>query len=152
MPRRPGPAPKENKVRRNVDPIVGRDGWTEVSGETLDEAPPIPEWAKCSAVAEAFYEELATSLPTAPSWTAGDWMMLWASLPLLSRYFERPGSESYKAWTSVLDPGLRITSDSMVKARVKVAAIEDEVATEQGKTSDGDKVTSITSRRSRLTG
>ena len=147
MPRRPGPAPKENRVRRNPDTLVGKDGWTELTGETLDEAPPIPEWVTCSDTARAFYEELATSLPAAPSWSAGDWMMLWASLPLLSRYFERPGSESYKAWTSVLDPGLRITSDSMTKARMKVKAAEAE-AVQAGKAS----VTSIDSRRTRSIG
>ena len=63
MPRRPGPAPKENRVRRNPDTLVGKDGWTELTGETLDEAPPIPEWVTCSDTARAFYEELATSLP-----------------------------------------------------------------------------------------
>lgn len=148
MPRRPGQPPKENRVRRNPDPITGKDGFTTISGETLDEAPPIPEWVKCSETTVAFYHQLVTSLPTAPTWSAGDWLILWSSLPLLSRYFERPGSENYKAWTAVLDPGLRITSDSMIKARMKVQPPEPDELAATG--TDGASVTAIQSRRGRL--
>lgn len=67
----------------------------------------------------AFYAELCR-LPQRRAWAEGDWVALWSALPLVDRYLARPGSESFKAWTSALWPALRVTSDDLAKARVKL--------------------------------
>lgn len=161
MARTPGPAPKnpDERLRRNPDPKVGDDGWTLVRPDgRVTNVPDVPAWLQgmVGPVTTAFYLELA-QLPQATTWGPGDWLMLHASLPLLDRYFTRPGSESYKAWTAVLDPGLRITSDAMQKARLRIdtkgARPENRTGEQQQPTTSG--VTSLQdaqARRARLTG
>lgn len=130
MPRRPGPQPKDasQRRRRNVDPVVGRDGVAKIDpSPVVDAAPGLPEWCDVSGRTLAFYRELCR-LPQRRVWTDGDWLALWSALPLVDRYLTRPGSESFKAWTSALFPALRITSDDLVKARVKISE-PDEVET-----------------------
>lgn len=123
MPRRPGPPPKDasQRRRRNADAVVGRDGMVTVDpSKVLTKAPELPAWCVVSPRAELFYRALCR-LPQRRLWTDGDWIALWASLPLVDRYFERLSAEAYKAWTSALFPALRITSDDLAKARVKLA-------------------------------
>lgn len=121
MPRRPGPAPKpaEQRRRRNVDPVVGKDGATRIDAAPVeDPAPELPGWCRVSAVTVAWYEDLCR-LPQRRVWSEGDWLALWAALPLVDRYLTRPGSESWKAWTASVFPALRVTSDDLAKARVR---------------------------------
>jgi hypothetical protein len=151
--RRPGPAPKDpsERARRNADPVVGSDGWTDVQPTAkLRRVPPIPEWIYVGDVTRAFYLEL-TKLPQATTWSAGDWLMLHSTLPLLERYFTKPGSESFKAWTAVLDPGLRITTDAMMKARMRIRTPEKETAGGSTQRRGAGKVTDLAARRGRLT-
>lgn len=150
--RRPGPAPKnpEDRLRTNADPLVGRDGWTEITPEPFGgDVPDIPEWAAVGDAGAAVYQELSR-LPQAALWGPGTWLQLHLALPLIERYLKRPGSENFKAIVSTLGAGLRLTEDDLQKARIRVQAAE---------TGDVDpaaarsaaKVTDIRSRRSRLT-
>lgn len=153
MARRRGPSPKdpEDRARRNPDPVLAGDGWTEIADEAFaGDVPPIPEWITVSDTVHAFYAELAR-LPVAVTWGPNDWLMLHASLPLLDRYFARPGSESYKAWTSFLDPGLRITSDAMQKARVRIARVQEDDDSGVSDSAVPADVTDLSERRRRLT-
>lgn len=128
MPRRPGPPPKDpsQRRRRNVDPVVGRDGVTVVDPSPVSAKPPtLPSWCVVSPRTQAFYAALCR-LPQRRTWGDGDWLALWVALPLVDRYLERPGSESFKAWTAAVFPVLRVTTDDLAKARVQlaVAAVE----------------------------
>ena len=122
MPRRPGPAPKDAELRRrrNVDPVVGRDGALVIDPSPVADSPPdLPAWCEVSERTFAFYGALCR-LPQRRAWGDGDWLALWSALPLVDRYFERPGAENFKAWTSALFPVLRVTADDLAKARVKL--------------------------------
>jgi hypothetical protein len=144
--RRPGPAPAEVKRRTNVDPVIGKDGWTEVAPEPCaGEVPAIPAWVNCTDEARAVYEDLAR-LPQAATWGVGTWLQLHMSLPLIGRYLQRPGSENFKAIVSTLGAGLSMTELDMQRARIKVKR-PDPVAEQAAAAS----VSSLQERRKRLT-
>lgn len=149
--RRSGPAPKnpEERQRRNVDPFLAGDGWTEIDPTPHDgDIPEIPEWITVGAVGRAIYEHLA-SLPQARLYGPGTWFQLWVTLPLIERYLSRPGSENYKAVTSTLGAALRLTEDDLARARVRIKPVvsdEDEEAP-----TTGERVVSFAEeRRARL--
>lgn len=126
--RRSGPPPKnpEDRQRRNADPLVGADGWTEIPSTPNDgEIPEIPEWVTVGAVGRAIYAELA-ALPQARLYGIGTWIQLWMTLPLVERYLSRPGSENYKAIVTTLGAALRLTEDDLQRARVRIKDPEPE--------------------------
>lgn len=148
--RRSGPPPKnpEDRLRRNADPIVGADGWTEIPSTPNDEEiPEIPEWVSVGSTGRAIYDELA-ALPQARLYGLGTWIQLWMTLPLIERYFSRPGSENYKAIMSTIGASLRLTEDDLQRARVR---IKDPVDEEPVDTNGGAPVVSFAEeRRARL--
>lgn len=151
--RRPGPAPKnpEDRARTNSDPLVGRDGWTEIADAPFDGAvPDIPGWAAVGEVGTAIYAELS-KLPQARLWGPGTWIQLHLALPLIERYLKRPGSENFKAIVSTLGAGLRLTEDDLQKARVRVKAAAQIAASSPEAKRSAAVVTDIQSRRKRLT-
>lgn len=121
MSRRPGPAPKPGRERRNEDSLLGPSGeWREVPNEPRDEAAPeVPEWITSALKSEATLQayEILAKLPQAAVWTAGDWFAVWLTLPLLDRYLARPGSEGYKAILSGLGAGPGLTEADLLKLR-----------------------------------
>jgi len=149
--RRPGPAPNENRRRTNADPVLpAGEGWTEIHGEAWDgDIPAVPEWVRVSPDALRVYAELAR-LPQAATWGAGTWFELHLSLPLVDRYLDRPGSESFKALVSALGAGLSLTELDMQRARIKVKPVEAELV--DGEDVVPPEVASLADRRARLTG
>jgi hypothetical protein len=144
--RRSGPPPSEHRRRTNADPVVGKDGWTEVSPEPFaGQVPEIPAWVDCTLEARMVYQELA-QLPQAATWGPGTWLSLHLTLPLLGRYLTRPGSENFKAIVSTLGAGLSMTELDMQRARIKVKR-PDPVAEQAAAAS----VSSLQERRKRLT-
>ncbi|WP_433662460.1 hypothetical protein ACQPW1_10080 [Nocardia sp. CA-128927] len=120
--RRSGPAPKnpEDRQRRNADPLLGIDGWTEIESTPNEgDVPEIPEYIDVGPRGRAIYEQLA-SLPQARLYGPGTWFQLWMTLPLIERYLSRPGSENYKAVTTTLGAALRLTEDDLQRARVRI--------------------------------
>lgn len=151
--KRPGPPPKnpEELVRRNVDPIVGADGWTDIDPAPNDgEIPPIPAWCDAGEAARAIYEDLAR-LPQARLWGPGTWLQLHMSLPLFDRYMSRPGSEGLKALVATWGTGLRLTEDDLQRARVRVRKLI-ESEDESTPTRKANGVASLDDRRRRLMG
>lgn len=147
--RRPGPPPNERHRHRNADPVVGKDGWTEITPDAFDGAvPEVPPWVQCSDEARAVYLELAR-LPQAATWGPGTWLSLHLTLPLVGRYLERPGSENFKAIVQTMGASLSLTESDMAKARIKVRLPEPDEASVD---SNAPGVTSLQSRRQRLTG
>jgi hypothetical protein len=147
--RRPGVPPNENHRHRNVDPVVGRDGWTEISPDPFAGAvPEIPSWVDCSDEARLVYAELAR-LPQAATWGPGTWLSLHLTLPLVGRYLSRPGSENFKAIIQTIGASLALTESDLAKARIKVKVPDPDLPESQ---SQGPKVTTLQSRRQRLTG
>lgn len=157
MARRPGPAPKfpEDRKNRNIDPVIGNDGWTEIPDEPFDgEIPPIPKWVDVSEPVVAAYESIA-SLPQARTWAAGDWLALHLALPTVERFLNgnrgKGSSEAFKALVSTLAPALSLTSMDMMKARIRFEQAD--VPEEQGadsETSLPENVARMNDRRKRL--
>jgi hypothetical protein len=148
--RKPGPPPKDpsRRARTNVDPVVGKDGWSEIDTVPFDgEVPPIPDWITVGTQGEAVYDVLS-HLPQAALYGPGTWFVAHLSMPLVERYLSRPGSESYKALLTTLSSALRLTEDDLAKARVRARKVEEDVP-DAGITA---AVTDIRSRKSRLTG
>lgn len=151
--RRPGPAPKnpQERQRTNADPVLGRDGWTEIADVPFaGVVPELPGWCSVGATGRAVYEELAR-LPQAALWGPGTWLQLHLSLPLVERYLSRPGSENFKAIISTLGAGLRLTEDDLQKARVRVKSAQAQETKSPEATRSAAVVTDIRSRRERLT-
>lgn len=147
--RRPGKPPVENHRHRNLDPVVGRDGWTEITPEPFaGEVPEIPAWVDCSDEARLVYAELAR-LPQAVTWGPGTWLSLHLTLPLVGRYLSRPGSENFKAIVQTIGSSLALTEADLAKARIKVKTPDPE---EPESSAGGSRVTNLQSRRQRLTG
>lgn len=120
MARRSGPPPSEDRVRRNVDPLVGGDDWTRIPNAPYEgDVPEIPAWVTVSPRAEAFYAALAC-LPQAAAWSAGDWLSIHLTLPLLDRYLARPGAEAFKAIIAGLGAGPGLTVADLLKLRRKL--------------------------------
>jgi len=151
--RRPGPAPKnpQERQRTNADPVLGRDGWTEIADVPFaGVVPELPGWCSVGATGRAVYEELAR-LPQAALWGPGTWLQLHLSLPLVERYLSRPGSENFKAIVATLGAGLRLTEDDLQKARVRVRSQAEAGVVDPAVAASAAKVTDIRSRRGRLT-
>jgi hypothetical protein len=117
MARRRGPAPEPGSLGDSR--YGGTGAWVDVPDipRDLDTVPPLPEWIagtlKSPATISA-YEALAR-LPQAAVWTAGDWLIVHLSMPLLDRYLTRPGSESYKALLAGLGSGPGLTTSDLLK-------------------------------------
>ncbi|MFC9995738.1 hypothetical protein [Nocardia sp. NPDC127526] len=149
--RRSGPPPKnpDERLRRNADPFVTGDGWTEIDPTPHDgDIPEIPEWITVGPTGRAIYEHLAT-LPQARLYGPGTWFQLWVTLPLIERYLSRPGSENYKAVTSTLGAALRLTEDDLARARVRIKPVLDE-DDEDAPTAGARVVSYAEERRARL--
>ncbi len=150
--RRSGPPPKspEERARRNVDPLVGADGWTEIGSTPFaGEVPEIPEWIEVGPTGRAVYEHLSR-LPQAAMYGPGTWFQLHMTLPLIERYLTRPGSENYKAITTTLGAALRLTEDDLARARVRVAAPVSEEDASPEQRARSARVASLADRRKRL--
>lgn len=136
MARRPGPAPKPGRERRNEDSLLGGSGeWREAPNAPLNGAvPSVPEWVTASLknpdATLAAYEVLA-KLPQAALWTGGDWFSVWLTLPLLDRYLARPGSEGFKAILSGLGAGPGLTEADLLKLRRRLVEPATEAAEDE---------------------
>lgn len=146
--RRPGPEPKtpETRRRRNADPVAGSDGWVELDPSKRAGAPPsLPAWLPdLGEDADALYRQLAR-LPQARVWLDSEWFLLQLALPLIKKYLQRPGSESFKALTAALSPSLKLTSDDLAKARMRWKKKD----IEQGKPAEGEPSTAPVAARRR---
>jgi hypothetical protein len=154
---KPTKKPPAKRTRRaaaaSQTPIIGIDGWVSIPpGPRTAPAPKLPGWLPVGESAKA-YAELA-KLPQAKAWLTSEWTLLQLALPLLDTYLGKPGSESFKAIVTALGPALKLTSDDLAKARMRIADIMPAEAPPAGD-DDDDKppavVTAITSRRKRLT-
>lgn len=150
--RRPGPPPKnpEERLRTNVDPVIGVDGWTEIPDAPNDgDVPAIPEWVgEISEAARVVYEELAT-LPQARLWGRGTWLQLHMSLPMFDKYLEKPGGEGLRTLVGIWGASLRLTEDDLQKARIKMVRELDQAELEAAAVAN-PKVASMAERRKRL--
>lgn len=123
---------------------VGDDGWTLVPpGKRVGKVPELPDWLHLTGQGAQVYAELAR-LPQSKVWLESEWLLLQLSLPLMERYLSRPGSESFKALFSALSSSLKLTTDDLARARMKIAKPPAEAA------SVSPSVTNIASRRKRL--
>lgn len=157
MARRPGPAPKfpEDRKHRNIDPVVGNEGWTEIPDEPFDgDIPPIPAWIDVSEPVVQAYETIG-SLPQARTWNAGDWLSLHLALPTIDRFLTgsrgKGSSEAFKALISTLGPALSLNSNDMLKARIRFEQAEAEEG--EGKDPNAplpENVARMNDRRKRL--
>lgn len=150
--RRPGPAPSEQRRRRNADVVLpAGEGWTEISGDAWEgDVPAIPGWVEVGDAARAVYGELAR-LPQAATWGPGTWFELHLALPLVDRYLARPGSEGFKALVSAFGAGLALTELDMQRARIKVKPEPVDSAGVGGAGEGGGNVSRMDDRRRRLT-
>lgn len=150
MPRPSGPPPNPDRVRRNKDPRAGTDGdWKFIDPSPNDEPiPDIPSWCATTERTREVYYFLA-GLPQAREWSQGEWFQIWMTLPLLEKYFIKPGSEGLKAIMALLNGGLHLTVEDMHRARIRFKEV-DPVEEELGEAAK-EKVVNLNERRDRLT-
>lgn len=151
MARPSGPAPDPGRARRNKDPrlSLGDGEWTSVDPSPNDgPIPDIPDWASPTDRTREVYYFLA-GLPQAKTWSAGEWFQLWIVLPLLERYFQKPGSEGLKAIMGLINGGLHLTIEDMYRARMVFSKPEPEEVLEE---SARAKVVDLEARKNRLMG
>lgn len=150
MPRPSGPPPDPNRARRNKDPRAGADGdWQVIEPTPNDQPiPEIPSWVDATDRTREVYYFLA-GLPQAKIWQPGEWFQLWMTLPLLERYFCKPGSEGLKAIMALLNGGLHLTIEDLHRARIKMA---DAVTEPELEESDRKKVVDLEERKKRIVG
>lgn len=141
------PTTRAARAAARQTPVVDGDGWTSIPpGARTAKPPAISAWLSIGFTAEEAYAEFA-KLPQAKAWLESEWKLLQLSLPLLERYVARPGSESFKALVSALGPALKLTSDDLAKARMRIAVPEPA----ETATTASAGVTDINARRDRLT-
>lgn len=150
MPRPSGPPPDPNRARRNKDPRAGQDGeWQVIDPSPNDQPiPEIPSWVDTTDRTREVYYFLA-GLPQAKVWNAGEWFQIWMVLPLLERYFSKPGSEGLKAIMALLNGGLHLTVEDMHRARIVFTKPQPE---EQLEEAERAKVVDLEARKNRLMG
>jgi hypothetical protein len=79
-----GPAPKENRVRRNADSV---DTITLTDSPTT--APKLRGYARYSAATKAWWDTWVSS-PQASAFVATDWLRLSMLAPLVEQFHEEP--------------------------------------------------------------
>ena len=150
-----GPPPKDPSqlARPRIDPVTGKDGWTEIEPTLVEgEIPAIPNWVTdVGEEARQVYEYLMR-IPQARMYGPGTLFQLWLTLPLIQRYLETSkgsGVETYKGITSALGPALNLTESDLARARIKLKSVVEE--TEATPVED-EKVVHMNDRRKRLAG
>ena len=156
MARTSGPPPKDPSqlARPRIDPVTGKDGWTEIEPTLVEgEIPAIPEWVTdVGGEARQVYDYILR-LPQARLYGAGTILAVWLTLPLIQRYLETSkgsGVETYKGIMSALGPAINMTDNDLARARIKIKQIVDEEL-ESTPVVD-EKVVHMNDRRKRLSG
>lgn len=132
-----GPAPKENRRRRNADTYAGV-GATVVDDGAVVGPPLTGEWPQQVL---AWYDIWRTS-PQAKTFVMTDWMRLRMLAPLVAEYLEKPHHLKL-AEIRQNESLLGATHTDRLKARIKVEKPADASETPAG-------VTAINDYRSRL--
>ncbi|WKW86004.1 terminase small subunit [Gordonia Phage JonJames] len=148
----PGPAPQEDRARRNKDPRLQQEDWTALDPSPHEDwdIPEIPDWVPITDRTQQVYDFLMR-LPQSRLWNQGEWFWIWMSLPTIEKYFEKPGGEGLKALTGVLNSNLRLTQDELSKARIKWQKAETNEVDSELDEEAAALVTKLADRRSRLT-
>lgn len=138
-------------MRRNKD-TLGIEEWTAVDPTPNDDwtPPEIPDWVNATPRIEAIYEFLM-QLPQSRQWRAGEYFLIWMSLPTIERYLSRPGGETLKSLMGLFGPNLNLTNADMAKARQKWKEVDEEEA-EEITAETKARVVKMEDRRKRLGG
>jgi len=134
-----GPAPKENRRRRNADTYEGHQ-VTVAEGVPVD-SPVLPGAREYLKRTRDWYDAWRSS-PQAQTFTVTDWQRLHMLAPIVDRYFREP-TTALMAEIRLNESLLGATHADRLRARIKVEVAPKEVP---------EGVPSIDEYRRRLTG